>query len=59
MNNKNELSCLLPKSILHGQTNLKVEDIPKSVIDKLNIIVMDSIGLMVSAKNEALYLKFS
>ena len=32
--------------------NLKVEDIPKTVIEKLNIIVMDSIGLMVSAKNE-------
>ena len=32
--------------------SLQVEDIPKTVIEKLNIIVMDSIGLMVSAKNE-------
>ena len=32
--------------------SIQVKDIPHSVKKKLNIIVMDSIGLMISAKNE-------
>ena len=32
--------------------NLQIKDIPETVIKKLNIIVMDSIGLMASAKHE-------
>ena len=32
--------------------SIQVKDIPQSVKNKLNIIVMDSIGLMISAKNE-------
>ena len=32
--------------------SIQVKDIPQSVKKKLNIIVMDSIGLMISAKNE-------
>ena len=32
--------------------SIQVKDIPHSVKNKLNIIVMDSIGLMISAKNE-------
>jgi 2-methylcitrate dehydratase PrpD len=51
MKNKNEFLSIA-QIYSSWATNLKVEDIPKSVIDKLNIIVMDSIGLMVSAKNE-------
>ena len=51
MNNKNNFLSIA-QVYSSWATSLKVEDIPKSVIDKLNIIVMDSIGLMVSAKNE-------
>ena len=51
MNNKNDFLSIA-QIYSSWATNLKVEDIPKTVIDKLNIIVMDSIGLMVSAKNE-------
>ena len=31
---------------------LNVNDVPEDVVDKLQLIVMDSFGLMVSAKNE-------
>ena len=31
---------------------LHINDIPEEVINKLKIIVMDSLGLMASAKNE-------
>ena len=31
---------------------LNVNDVPEDVVDKLQLIVLDSFGLMVSAKNE-------
>ena len=32
--------------------NLNINDIPEEVVNKLQLIVMDSFGLMISAKNE-------
>ena len=51
MHNKNKNSTIA-EAYSSWAYDLKIEDIPKTVIEKLNIIVMDSIGLMISAKNE-------
>ena len=32
--------------------NLNINDIPEEVVNKLQLIIIDSFGLMVSAKNE-------
>ena len=32
--------------------NFNINDIPEEVVNKLQLIIMDSFGLMVSAKNE-------
>ena len=32
--------------------NLNISDIPEEVVNKLQLIIIDSFGLMVSAKNE-------
>ena len=32
--------------------NLNINDVPEEVVKKLQLIVMDSFGLMISAKNE-------
>ena len=51
MHNKNK-NYTIAEAYSSWAYDLKIEDIPKTVIEKLNIIVMDSIGLMISAKNE-------
>ena len=51
MKNKNEFLSIA-QIYSSWATSLKVEDIPKSVINKLNTIVMDSMGLMISAQRE-------
>ena len=50
MNKVNKLS--ISETFSDWASSIHVKDIPESVKKKLNIIVMDSIGLMISAKEE-------
>ena len=49
--NENNYSSIAEK-YAEWANGLQIKDIPEEVINKLKIIVMDSLGLMASAKNE-------
>ena len=48
----NKIETSLAETFSEWVHNLNINDIPEEVVKKLQLIVMDSFGLMVSAKNE-------
>ena len=48
----NKIETSLTETFSEWVHKLNINDVPKDVVDKLQLIVMDSFGLMVSAKNE-------
>ena len=48
----NKVDVSLAEIFSEWVCKLKIEDIPEEVVNKLQLIVMDSFGLMVSAKKE-------
>ena len=48
----NKIETSLAETFSEWVHKLNINDVPKDVVNKLQLIVMDSFGLMVSAKNE-------
>ena len=48
----NKIETSLAETFSEWVHNLNMNDIPKEVVNKLQLVVMDSFGLMVSAKNQ-------
>ena len=48
----NKIEISLAETFSEWVYNLNINDIPEEVVNKLQLIVMDSFGLMISAKNE-------
>ena len=48
----NKIEISLAETFSEWVYNLNINDIPEEVVNKLQLVVMDSFGLMISAKNE-------
>jgi len=48
----NKIETSIAETFSEWVHKLNINDVPEDVVDKLQLIVMDSFGLMVSAKNE-------
>ena len=48
----NKIETSLAETFSEWVHKLNINDVPEDVVDKLQLIVLDSFGLMVSAKNE-------
>ena len=48
----NKIEISLAEKFSEWVHKLKINDIPEEVVNKLQLVVMDSFGLMVSAKDE-------
>ena len=48
----NKIEISLAEKFSEWVHKLKINDIPEEVVNKLQLIIIDSFGLMVSAKNE-------